>query len=111
MKVLVPVVTARLALRRELADQGRDVLIVDNLGRRKIDIDLEVESLTRSSAGERLDLGEIGGKPMRFVHMDVAQYQRLLDLLLEEKPDSVVRSMSSKNHLSMKRRHQALHRR
>ena len=28
---------------------------------------------------------------MRFVHMDIAhEYQRLLDLLLEEKPDSVV---------------------
>ena len=30
-------------------------------------------------------------KPMRFVHMDIAhEYQRLLDLLLDEKPDSVV---------------------
>ena len=29
-----------------LADQGHEVLIVDNLSRRKIDIDLEVESLT-----------------------------------------------------------------
>ena len=29
-----------------LSDQGHDVLIVDNLSRRKIDIDLEVESLT-----------------------------------------------------------------
>ena len=29
-----------------LADKGHDVFIVDNLSRRKIDIDLEVESLT-----------------------------------------------------------------
>ena len=75
-----------------LADQGHDVLIVDNLSRRKIDIDLEVESLTPiTSIGERLKAwSEIGGKPMRFVHMDIAQVPALLDLLLEEKPDSVV---------------------
>ena len=38
-----------------LADQGHDVLIVDNLSRRKIDVDLEVESLTPiTNIGERL---------------------------------------------------------
>ena len=76
-----------------LADQGHEVVIIDNLSRRKIDIDLEVESLTPiASIGERLQAWEeIGGKPMRFVHMDIAhEYQRLLDLLIEEKPDSVV---------------------
>ena len=76
-----------------LADQDHDVLIVDNLSRRKIDIDLEVESLTPiTSIGERLNVWEsIGGKPMRFIHMDIAhEYQRLLDLIIEEKPDSIV---------------------
>ena len=76
-----------------LADQDHDVVIVDNLSRRKIDIDLEVESLTPiASIGERLNVWEsIGGKPMRFIHMDIAhEYQRLLDLILEEKPDSIV---------------------
>jgi UDP-sulfoquinovose synthase len=76
-----------------LADQGHEVLIVDNLSRRKIDVDLEVDSLTPiTSIGERLQAWEeIGGKPMRFIHMDVAhEYQRLLDLLRDEKPNSVV---------------------
>ena len=76
-----------------LADQGPEVLIVDNLSRRKIDVDLEVDSLTPiTSIGERLQAWEeIGGKPMRFIHMDVAhEYQRLLDLLRDEKPNSVV---------------------
>jgi len=76
-----------------LADQDHDVVIVDNLSRRKIDIDLEVESLTPiASIGERLNVWEsIGGKPMRFIHMDIAhEYQRLLDLIIEEKPDSIV---------------------
>lgn len=50
-----------------LADQGHEVLIVDDLSRRKIDIDLEVESLTPIvSIGERLKAWEeTGGKPMR----------------------------------------------
>ena len=76
-----------------LADQGHEVLIVDNLSRRKIDIDLEVESLTPiATIGERLKAWEeIGGKPMRFLKLDIAQeYQRLLNLLLEERPDAVV---------------------
>ena len=76
-----------------LADQNHDVVIVDNLSRRKIDVDLEVESLTPIvSIGERLNVWEsISGKPMRFIHMDIAhEYQRLLDLIIEEKPDSIV---------------------
>ena len=76
-----------------LAEQNHDVIIVDNLSRRKIDIDLEVESLTPiSSVTERLSAWEeIGGKPMRFLNMDISkQYQKLLNLLIEEKPDSVI---------------------
>ena len=76
-----------------LAEQNHDVIIVDNLSRRKIDIDLEVESLTPiSSISERLSAWEeIGGKPMRFLNMDISkQYQKLLNLLLEEKPDSII---------------------
>jgi len=76
-----------------LADKGHDVFIVDNLSRRKIDIDLEVESLTPiTSIGERLQAwSEIGGKPIQFIHLDLAsEYQKLLDLLIAEKPDSIV---------------------
>ena len=76
-----------------LAEQGHDVLIVDNLSRRKIDIDLEVESLTPiSSIGDRLKAWEeIGGKPIGFTNLDIAnQYQRLLDLLIAERPDAIV---------------------
>ena len=76
-----------------LAEQNHDVIIVDNLSRRKIDIDLEVESLTPiASITERLSAWEeIGGKPMRFINMDISkQYQKLLNLLIEEKQDSVI---------------------
>ncbi|MDC3029572.1 NAD-dependent epimerase/dehydratase family protein [Prochlorococcus sp. AH-716-P13] len=76
-----------------LAEQNHDVIIVDNLSRRKIDIDLEVESLTPiASITERLSAWEeIGGRPMRFLNMDISkQYQKLLNLLIDEKPDSVI---------------------
>jgi len=76
-----------------LAEQNHDVIIVDILSRRKIDIDLEVESLTPiASITERLSAWEeIGGKPMRFLNMDISkQYQKLLNLLINEKPDSVI---------------------
>ena len=76
-----------------LAEQNHDVIIVDNLSRRKIDIDLEVESLTPiSSINERLNAWEeIGGKPMKFINIDISkQYQKLLNLLINEKPDSII---------------------
>ena len=76
-----------------LADQGHQVLIVDDLSRRKIDIDLEVESLTPIvSIGDRLKAwSEVSKTPLRFIRMNIAkEYQRLVDLLLEEKPDAVV---------------------
>jgi len=76
-----------------LADAGHEVLIVDNLSRRKIDIDLEVESLTPiATMGDRLRAWQqVGGKPIRFLLLDLAhEYQRLVDLLLAERPDAVV---------------------
>ena len=76
-----------------LADAGHEVVVIDNLSRRKIDVDLEVESLTPiATMGDRLKAWEqVGGRPMRFVHLDIAnEYDRLLELLRQERPDSVV---------------------
>ena len=76
-----------------LSEQNHEVIIVDNLSRRKIDIDLEVESLTPiASINERLTAWEeTGGKPIKFINMDISkQYLKLLNLLINEKPDSVV---------------------
>ena len=76
-----------------LADSGHDVVIVDNLSRRKIDIDLGVESLTPiATIQERLRAWEqIGGRAMHFEQLDIArEYERLLELLRRERPDAVV---------------------
>lgn len=76
-----------------LADNGHDVVIVDNLSRRKIDVDLGVESLTPiATVQERLRAWEqVGGRAMRFVHLDIArEYERLLELLRSERPEAIV---------------------
>ena len=76
-----------------LAEAGHDVVIVDNLSRRKIDIDLGVESLTPiATIQDRLRAwDQVGGRTMRFVHVDIArEYDRLLDLLRSERPTAIV---------------------
>ena len=76
-----------------LSSIGHEVTIVDNLSRRKIDIDLEAESLTPiSPMSVRLQAWkELTGKQIRFVNFNVADnYRQLLDLLLEIKPDAII---------------------
>ncbi len=76
-----------------LADVGHDVVIVDNLSRRKIDIDLGVESLTPiATIRDRLTAWEqVGGRPIRFEKLDIAKdYEPLLALLRQERPEAVV---------------------
>jgi UDP-sulfoquinovose synthase len=76
-----------------LSARGHEVAIVDNLSRRKIDIELEVSSLTPiRHMGERLRAWkEVSGKDIAFHDIDVAvNYQRLLDLLEDWKPTALV---------------------
>ena len=76
-----------------LSDRGHDVTIIDNLSRRKIDIDLEVESLTPiRPIGERIRVWrEVSGREIGFVSMDLAtEYDRLTMLLAELRPDAIV---------------------
>jgi UDP-sulfoquinovose synthase len=76
-----------------LSDKGHDVTILDNLSRRKIDIELEVESLTPiRPIGERLRAWtEVSGRTIGFVNLDIAtEYDRLVDVLLETRPDAIV---------------------
>jgi UDP-sulfoquinovose synthase len=76
-----------------LSERGHDVTIVDNLSRRKIDIDLEVQSLTPiRPIGERLRAWqEVSGREIGFVNLDLAtEYDRLTALLLDQRPDAIV---------------------
>ena len=76
-----------------LSDRGHDVTIVDNLSRRAIDIELEVESLTPvRPIGERIRAWRgVSGRVIEFVNLDLAtEHQRLASLLTELRPDAVV---------------------
>lgn len=93
-----------------LSAQGYEVAIVDNLSRRKIDIELECESLTPiRPMGERLNAWEeLTGEHIDFHNINIAEnYRQLLDLLVEWQPDGVIHfaeqraapySMKSSNH-------------
>jgi UDP-sulfoquinovose synthase len=76
-----------------LSDLGHEITIVDNLSRREIDLELEVESLTPiRPIGERLRVWkQRTGKQIDFVHLDLAEeYDRLEALLRDVRPDAIV---------------------
>jgi UDP-sulfoquinovose synthase len=76
-----------------LSDLGHEITIVDNLSRREIDLELEVESLTPiRPIGERLRVWkQLTGNEMDFVHLDLAEeYDRFEALLREARPDAIV---------------------
>ncbi len=76
-----------------LSSLGHDITIVDNLSRRKIDIELEVESLTPiKPVSVRLAAWrEVTGKVINYKMINVAKnYARLLQLIATERPDAIV---------------------
>jgi UDP-sulfoquinovose synthase len=76
-----------------LSNLDFEVVIVDNLSRRNIDNELEVSSLTPiSPIGQRINTWkERTGKEIKFHNIDIAEeYDRLLNLILAEKPDAIV---------------------
>ena len=76
-----------------LSSRGHEVTILDNLSRRKIDLELEVGSLTPvAPAGDRLRAWrEVSGREIGFVALDLAtEYDRLAAVLAGLRPDAVV---------------------
>ncbi len=76
-----------------LSARGWEVAIVDNLSRRAIDTELEVQSLTPvRPIGERLRAWhDLAGREIGFHTLTVGRdYDRLLQLLRDWKPDSIV---------------------
>ncbi len=76
-----------------LSRRGHDVIVVDNLSRRKIDIELEVQSLTPiRPLSERLSAWkEVSGREIRAERFTVGEhYHRLLTLIREEQPDAII---------------------
>lgn len=77
-----------------LSDRGHDVIVVDNLSRRKIDLELGCDSLTPIATAEnRINVWNQVSKvqKLRFKFLDLAtDYAELVQFLKDEKPDTVV---------------------
>jgi UDP-sulfoquinovose synthase len=76
-----------------LSAAGHEVVIVDNLSHRQIDILLEVESLTPiASLSTRLSTWhKVSGKRISFELLDLnREYDRLVQVLKKHKPDAIV---------------------
>ncbi len=76
-----------------LSQHGYEVTIVDNLSRRKIDVELECESLTPiSPMSKRIKAWqELTGRVIEFCNLDVSlQYHKLLTLISDLKPKAII---------------------
>ena len=76
-----------------LSAKEHEVIIVDNLSRRKIDVELEVQSLTpiQPMSARLAAWREAAGRDIRFENINVAEnYARLLHLIQEFEPDAIV---------------------
>jgi UDP-sulfoquinovose synthase len=76
-----------------LSDRGHDITIIDNLSRRKIDVELEVDSLTPiRPISERLAVWQqVSGREIGFINLDLAtEYDRLVAVLLDIRPEAIV---------------------
>ncbi len=76
-----------------LSRLGHEIVIVDNLSRRAIDIELGVESLTPiATIQDRVNVwNEITERDLRFENIDIAgEYDRFVAFLKEEAPDTII---------------------
>ena len=76
-----------------LSDRGHEITIIDNLSRRKIDVELEVDSLTPiRPIGERIRVWrEVSGREVGFINLDLAaEYDRLVAVLEDIRPEAIV---------------------
>ena len=76
-----------------LSKQGHTVVIVDNLSRRNIDNELEVQSLTPIAAmSQRIATWKsVSGNDIGFERIDIAkEYDKLLQLINSYQPDTII---------------------
>lgn len=76
-----------------LSQRDYDVTIIDNLSRRKIDVELGIQSLTPiSTIEQRLAAWkEVSGKAIKFYDFDISEnYHRVRTLIEEQSPDVII---------------------
>lgn len=76
-----------------LSNRDHEVIIIDNLSRRKIDLELGAESLTPiKNIHDRVKRWEdISGKTIKFEYLDISEhYHRVLSLIKKYNPDTII---------------------
>jgi len=76
-----------------LSKEGYNITIIDNLSRRKIDVELECESLTPiSNLSKRIaKWKESTGKSINFINLDISKdYDGLLRVIKEIQPETII---------------------
>jgi len=76
-----------------LSNKGHEVIIVDNLSRRKIDIELEVQSLTpiKPMSVRLAAWREVSNRVIYYENVDLAKnFVRTVDILRDFQPDAIV---------------------
>ncbi len=76
-----------------LSKRGHDIVIVDNLSRRKIDVELEIESLTpiRPIHARLKAWRELTGREIAFQDFTVGDhFHRLVTLIQDYRPDAII---------------------
>ncbi|MBZ5653311.1 MAG: NAD-dependent epimerase/dehydratase family protein [Acidobacteriia bacterium] len=83
-----------------LSQLGHEVFIIDDFSRRRIDVELEVDSLTPiQPLSVRLDAWQrVSGKRIGFAHLDIcADYDRVLEVIGSFSPDAIVHFAEQKS--------------
>jgi UDP-sulfoquinovose synthase len=83
-----------------LSNAGHEILIVDNLIRRKIDKELKTSSLTPIySIKERIDCwNSLSNHKIKFINIDLSsEYKKLLNLMKKYKPNAVIHLAEQKS--------------
>ena len=75
-----------------LSDLDHDVVVIDNLSRRRIAAELGADSLTPIRPMEERTAAwrEVSGRELRFINADITHFGTVLELLRNERPDALV---------------------
>ena len=76
-----------------LSKKGNEIIIIDNLSRRKIDIELGVNSLTPISTIEKrlISWQNVSGNKIKHYNIDIArEYDKYHQVVIKEKPDTII---------------------
>ena len=75
----------------KLAKEGHDIIMIDNLSRRKIDLQLESNSLTNIyNIYDRMEAARKLGYSLYFINCDITDYDNFSRYVDQHRPDAII---------------------